>query len=150
MRQNHGAGQINDRQDGPHAHCALFGGDGRWLYHVDLCTDQVLAYLLIAENGSLSEPIVAYQSARGAGPRHLVLHPRLPIAFLVSELGGTLTMLQVGDGSFAERQTGTTAPADYSGENLGSYLELNEAGNRIYVTKRGHDSVAVFALGDAA
>jgi 6-phosphogluconolactonase len=148
-RQNHGAGPVTDRQDGPHAHCALFSRDGRWLYHVDLGTDQVLAYPLTVENGSLGEPIIAYQAPRGAGPRHLVFHPRLPIAFLVSELAGTLTMLEVGDGSFAERQTVTTAPADYSGENLGGHLALNEAGDRIYVTNRGHDSIAVFALGDA-
>jgi 6-phosphogluconolactonase len=149
VRQNHGAGPVADRQDGPHAHCAVFGRDGRWLYHCDLGTDQVLAYPLAAANGALGEPVIAHRAPRGAGPRHLVFHPRLPMAFLVSELAGTLTMLETGNRSLAERQTVITAPADYMGENLGGHLALNAEGDRIYVTNRGHDSIAVFALDDA-
>ena len=39
-----------------------------------------------------------------------------------------------------------TQPADFRGENLGGHLELNAEGTRVYVSNRGHDSIAVFAL----
>ena len=39
-----------------------------------------------------------------------------------------------------------TAPASYKGENLGGHLCVNPARTRAYVSNRGHDSLAVFAL----
>jgi 6-phosphogluconolactonase len=149
LQRNEGSGPVADRQDGPHAHCALFGPDGRWLYHVDLGTDEVLAHPFDHDRGSLGERILAYRAPAGAGPRHIVFHPHLPIALLVCELAATLTVLRVGDGTLAAQRTVSTAPADFAGDNLGGHLALNTAGDRVYVTNRGHDSIAVFALDDA-
>jgi 6-phosphogluconolactonase len=144
VRQNAGSGLVEDRQDGPHAHCVCFSPDQRWLYHVDLGTDQVLAYAFDPAAGTIGERSIAYQAPPGSGPRHLVFHPVLPFALLVSELASTLTVLQEDNGSLIERQTVATLPADFSGESLGGHVSLDNAGDRVYVTNRGHDSVAVF------
>src|SRR5690606_22562252 len=40
----------------------------------------------------------------------------------------------------------SSLPADFAGESLGGHLALNAAGDRVYVSNRGHDSIAVFAL----
>lgn len=145
VRRNTGSGPVEDRQDGPHAHCVCFSPDQRWLYHVDLGTDQVLAYAFDPVAGTIGERSIAYQAPPGSGPRHLVFHPILPFALLVSELASTLTVFQTDNGSLVERQTVTTLPADFSGESLGGHVSLDNAGDRVYVTNRGHDSVAVFA-----
>ncbi|MDX3901095.1 MAG: lactonase family protein [Sphingobium sp.] len=145
LLQNRGAGPVEDRQDGPHAHCACFGPDRRWLFQVDLGTDEILTYAIDAATGSLGERRVAFRAPAGSGPRHLVFHPVLPLALLVSELASTLTVLEVGDGILSARQMVSTLPPGFSGESLGGHLSLNSAADRVYVTNRGHDSIAIFA-----
>jgi 6-phosphogluconolactonase (cycloisomerase 2 family) len=145
--ENRGSGPVGDRQDGPHAHCVYFSPDGRWLFHVDLGTDEILAYSVNGEAGVLGEPVVAYRAPPGSGPRHLVFHRQLPIALLLSELSATLTILEVAGDRLVMHTVMPTAPEGFSGSNLGGHLALSRAGDRVYVTNRGHDSMAVFALG---
>lgn len=95
VRREAGRGPVKDRQDGPHAHCTCFSPDQRWLFHVDLGTDEILVYPVDPETASLGERRVAFHAPRGTGPRHLVFHPILPLALLLSELASTLTVLQV-------------------------------------------------------
>lgn len=140
-----GSGPNPARQEGPHAHCVCFDRDGRWLYHVDLGRDVILAYPIEPETKVVGAPVIAFEAPAGAGPRQLVFHPELPQALLVCELASTLTVLDVGDGQLRQRQMMSTLPAAFSGESLGGHLSLNAAGTRGYVTNRGHDSIAVFA-----
>lgn len=148
VRQNRGSGPVADRQDGPHAHCARFSPDRSWLYHVDLGTDEVLAYPFDAEAGWLGEASRAYAAPPGSGPRHLVFHPRVPLALLVCELASTVTVMEVGEGLLVPRETLSTLPVDFRGESLGGHVSLNAQGDRAYVTNRGHDSIAVFSWYD--
>jgi len=83
LLQNAGTGPDQDRQDGPHAHCVCFSRDKRWLFVVDLGTDEVLAYAFDPADGSLGERRIAFSAPQGSGPRHLVYHPILPLALLV-------------------------------------------------------------------
>lgn len=124
-----------------------FSPDGRWLYAADLGTDQILRLRL--DGSDLSESDVAWQAPAGSGPRHLLFHPDGAMALLVSELASTLTLFDVIEGGLRFRAQHSTLPHGFSGESLGGHLALNAAGNRVYVTNRGHDSIAVFAL-DAA
>lgn len=144
--QNAGHGPDPDRQGGPHAHCAVFSRDGRWLYQTDLGTDEVLAFALDPERGRLVERKVAFDAPAGSGPRHLVFHPSEPLAVVVSELASTITLFEVGEGTLRERQSLATAPPGACEGNLGGHLAFNAAGDRVYVTNRGHDSIALFAL----
>lgn len=146
LLQSLGGGPVTDRQDGPHVHCTIFDGEDRLLV-VDLGTDRILSYDLSPGSG-IPEPIVAFGAPPGSGPRHLVLHPRLPMGYLVSELAGTVTPLDRQGDRFVARSPIVTAPADFKGENLGGHLSLNADGTRLYATNRGHDSIAVFAVGE--
>jgi 6-phosphogluconolactonase len=145
IRQHAGSGPVQDRQDGPHAHCACFSRDQRWLYHADLGTDQIIAYPADRAARSIGEHRIAYSAPAGSGPRHLAFHPILPFALLASELASTLTVLQIANGSLAAWQKASTLPRNFAGESLAGHLSLNSAGDRVYVTNRGHDSIAVFA-----
>ncbi|MEZ0496409.1 lactonase family protein [Sphingomonas sp. IW22] len=146
LRRHSGSGPVADRQDGPHAHCVCFSPDQRWLYHVDLGADAVFAYPFDAETGAVGDPCVAYAAPAGSGPRHLTFHPTLPVAVLASELASTLTLLRIDDGALVATQTVSTLPVDFAGQNIAGHLCINRAGDRVYVTNRGHDSIAVFAL----
>jgi 6-phosphogluconolactonase len=140
---NSGKGADAERQDGPHAHCVTFSPDQRWLYQVDLGTDEILAFLL---DRGLGEPKCAFRTAPGSGPRHLLLHPNGRAAFLISELASTVHLLSGEGDRFEARQLLTTLPTDWQGDNLGGHVGMNLAGDRIYVTNRGHDSIAAFAF----
>jgi len=141
---DHGRGPNAERQDAPHVHCAAWSADGRWLYFADLGTDRVRCLPL--ENGPTGDPLTVYQAPPGSGPRQLVLHPHRPCMLLLCELSSELIMLEMADGTLRARETRSTLPANYRGHSLGGHLAINAAGDRVYVTNRGHDSVAVFAL----
>lgn len=142
---NAGSGPNPDRQEAPHLHCVQFSPDGRWLYAVDLGTDQVVRFPVEAP-ATLEQAEIAYAAPPGTGPRHLLFHPSGRTALLVSELASTLTLLKVEGPDLRARVTCSTLPEDVSGESLGGHLELNAWGDRVYVTNRGHDSIAVFAI----
>ncbi len=142
---NCGHGPNAERQEGPHAHWVGFSPDDRWLYQTDLGTDQILAYP-VGDDG-LGTPIVAYAAPAGSGPRHLLLHPHDPTrAYLISEMASTLTVLDRSEGRFQARATISTLPNDWHGETIVAHIAMNHAGDRLYVSNRGHDSIAVFAL----
>lgn len=143
-----GHGPIEDRQDGPHAHCACFSPDQRFLYHVDLGTDEILVYDFTPGTAVAGARRVAYRAPPGSGPRHLAFHPQAFRVLLVSELASTLTVLDRDDGQLVPREVRSTLPEGYRGESLGGHLTLNRAGDRAYVSNRGHDSIAVFAWDD--
>ena len=144
----HGRGPDPDRQQGPHAHCVRFSPDSRALYVVDLGTDQVLRFAL-DRTPLLDSVQTAWQAPPGSGPRHLWFHPTRPLALLVSELASRLTLLDVTVSGLIHRTSRSTLPNDSQGDNLAGHLALNAAGDRVYVTNRGHDSIGVFAF-DAA
>jgi 6-phosphogluconolactonase len=143
VHRNGGRGPNEERQEGPHAHWVGFK-DG-WLYQTDLGTDQVLAFRVDGER-MLDEPELAFAAPAGSGPRFIAFHPTRPIAFLVSELASSLTPLEVDGPRLTGRETLSTLPDGFSGESLGGHIVLNKAADRLYVTNRGHDSIAVFAL----
>lgn len=140
-----GHGPNFERQRGPHAHWVGFSADGRWLWSTDLGADRILALPLVGDPAAAT-PRVAWQAPPGSGPRHLLLHPRLPIAYCLTELASTLVTLDIGDGGFDARTTISTLPGDHDGESLGGAIAINADATRLWVTNRGHDSIATFAL----
>jgi len=144
VHRNGGRGPNDERQDGPHAHWVGFR-DG-WLFQTDLGTDQVLAFHVDGKR-MLDEP-VAFAAPPGSGPRFIAFDPTRPIAFLVSELASSLTVLEVDGPRLTARETLSTLPEGFSGKSLGGHILLNHAADRLYVTNRGHDSIAVFALAE--
>jgi 6-phosphogluconolactonase len=138
---NSGKGAAAERQDGPHAHCVIFSPDQRWLYQVDLGTDEILAFSV---DRGLGGPQCAFRAPPASGPRHLLLHPNGRAALLISEMASTIHLLSVKGGRFEARQLLSTLPTDWRGDSLGGHIGMNSAGDRIYVTNRGHDSIATF------
>lgn len=142
---NTGRGPNAERQQAPHAHWVGFSPDDRWLFQTDLGTDQVLAYPI--EDGGLGSARVAYAAPPGSGPRHLLLHPHHPRrAFLINELSNTLTLLDRVEDRLTAVRTLSTLPDGWHGDSIVAHIAANRAGDRLYVSNRGHDSIAVFAL----
>ena len=91
------------------------------------------------------------KSRYGAGPRHLSFHPSRPFAYLINELDSTVTTYQWD----ANRTTGgaltpvhiiPTTPATFVGDNTGAEIAVAPSGRFVYVSNRGHNSIATFAV----
>lgn len=145
--QHEGRGPDAARQSGPHAHWVGFARDGRTLHSVDLGADAIFAHRLAPDGAQIADTAIAYRAAAGSGPRHLARHPRLPVAYLVAELANSVTVLRTRvDGTFAAQAVVSTLPKGFGGESAAAHIALNAAGTRLYVSNRGHDSVATFAI----
>lgn len=143
-----GSGPNRARQAGAHAHWVGFAMGGKLLHAVDLGADAIFAHAVDPRSGAIVSTSLAYRAPAGSGPRHLARHPRLRIAYLVSELANTVTTLEVlPDGTFAAKGVLSTLPAAFSGTSTAAHIAVNNSGTRLYVSNRGHDSIAVFAIG---
>lgn len=145
-----GSGPNAGRQSAPHAHWVGFSPDRHWLHAVDLGADRIFRYAFDPRARSLTVAGEAWQAPAGAGPRHLVRHPRLPVAYVVCEMGNVVAALNATpDGRFTTKKVVSTLPAGFSGASQAGHIAIDRDGRRLYVSNRGHDSIAVFAL-DAA
>ncbi|QDX25678.1 lactonase family protein [Sphingomonas suaedae] len=142
-----GSGPNQPRQGEPHAHWVGFAQGGRLLHAVDLGADAVFAHRVDLASRRVTASMVAYRATPGSGPRHLAWHPRLPVAYLLAELANTVTVLSANpDGGFMAGETLSTLPAGFDDASSGAHIAVNRAGTRLYLSNRGHDSIAVFAI----
>jgi 6-phosphogluconolactonase len=146
--QHEGAGPT-PRQGGPHAHCIVPGPAGDWVYSTDLGTDRVGQYVHDRHADSQEFRLVDELGVDpGAGPRHLVFHPERPVGFLVCELDSTIEVLGFDptDGRLTRLGSRSTLPRDFAGESIAAEVRVHPNGRHVYVSNRGHDSIAVFGL----
>jgi 6-phosphogluconolactonase len=150
--ENSGSGPNKQRQEKPHLHAIYPDAESRFVYACDLGTDEVLVFRLDAEQGKLTpaEPRSA-KVPPGGGPRHLAIHPGGRFVFVNNELTNTVTAFRrdLQNGSLAAIQTIPTLP---DGEpvpgNTTAEIFLDPSGKWLYVSNRGHDSIAAYAVAD--
>ncbi|MGX7952893.1 lactonase family protein [Tsuneonella sp. HG249] len=148
VRRNAGSGPVGDRQEGPHAHCAIFSPSGDWLFQTDLGTDEVLAFSWHSDSGELGASSVVYRAPSGSGPRHLLFNRDGSLAYLVCELAASITVLRVEAPRFIAHQTLPLLAEHFTDENLGGHLQFDPSNRRLIATNRGHDSLAWFDIQD--
>ena len=150
--QHLGSSVDPERQKEPHAHDVVLTPDNRFAVVADLGLDKLLVYRFDLENGKLSPNDPPFGQVKpGSGPRHIALHPNGRWAYVIDEMGNTVTAFDWdGDkGSFHELQTITTLPKDFKGENSTAELVVHPKGRYLYGSNRGHDSIAVYAIDPA-
>lgn len=145
--QHTGSGPHPARQEGPHPHGVYIDATDRYVFVPDLGADRVYVYRFSAGHGNLTphDPPWAVIHA-GAGPRHLALHPNGRWVYCANELDATVSLLAFdrASGALAERSWVPLLPAGVDGD--GSELALDAAGRFLYVSVRGHNSLAIFAV----
>jgi 6-phosphogluconolactonase len=144
--KHHGKGPNPLRQEAPHAHSSLFTPDNRFAIIADLGIDQLVIYQLDPSTGKLL-PYSSVNTRSGAGPRHLAFHPNGRWMYVANELDSTVTQYEydAAKGALLERQSLPTVPSP-SPENLVADIHISGNGERLYVSNRGHNSIAVFDI----
>jgi 6-phosphogluconolactonase len=152
MVQHTGKGPNAERQEAPHAHCIIPDPSNRFALAADLGADRVFVYRLDIEGKALRHVGEAVMRA-GAGPRHLAFHPTLPLVFVANELDSTVATLRFdsGAGTLSPQSAISTLPPGWTGTNYPADIHVAANGRTLYVSNRGHNSIAVFAVaGDGA
>lgn len=150
--QHMGSSVNKQRQEGPHAHSINLDAANRFAFAADLGLDKVLIYKFDAAAGSLqpNDP-AAGTVAPGSGPRHFAFHPTGKYAYVNNELTSGLTAFayDAATGALKELQTLSTLPAGFTGDNSTAETVVHPSGETVYVSNRGHDSIAVFQIDPA-
>ena len=115
------------------------------------------------KSGEIATPKIGsetFETPKNTGPRHLVFHPTLEIhggfdadarvAYVVNEQGGSVTMyhaiLNPINWLLQAKQTLSTLPVDFKGTNACAEIRLHPTNRFLYVSNRGHDSIAAFRI----
>jgi 6-phosphogluconolactonase len=146
-----GSGPHPDRQKKSYAHAIYADAAGKFVYACDLGSDKVWILHFDQTEGTLT-PTAAGIAPPGGGPRHLAISPNGRFAYANNEMGlsvttfardpdtGRLTALQTVPTS--EKLTGPVAGVTTS------EILCHPSGKWLYVSSRGDDIIAVYAIAE--
>jgi 6-phosphogluconolactonase len=149
QRLQHEGSSVNPRrQEGPHAHFITPDPNSRFALCCDLGLDKVLIYRLNGECSLVPNNPPWGIVKPGSGPRHLVFARSGKFAYVINEMGSSLTVFSYDPkrGALSERQTLSTLPADFAGESTCAEVQIHPSGKFLYASNRGHDSIAIFGV----
>lgn len=133
-----------------YAHCIETDVTNRFAFLPHVATANVIhQYQFDAATGQLlpNAPERVEQST-GVGPRHYVYHPTKDILYFSNEQGGSVTAyhLDPAQGTLTAFQSLSTLPANFQGNNTCAQIHIDPKARFLYVSNRGHDSIACFAI----
>jgi 6-phosphogluconolactonase len=147
--QHQGKGPNAERQEAPHAHCIIPDPSNRFALAADLGADRVFVYRLDLEGKSLRHVEGGDAVMRpSSGPRHIAFHSSVPLVFVANELDSTVATLRFDStrGTLSPQDTRSTVPAGWTGTNYPADIHVVSSGRTLYVSNRGHNSIAVFSV----
>lgn len=146
--QHMGKSVNKSRQEGPHAHSINLDAANKFAFVADLGIDKVMIYRFDAENGKITlNDTPAINTPEGGGPRHFAFHPSGKYAYVCNELTSTVTAMTYDPeaGKLEEIQTITTLPKETKGNSTAEVV-VHPSGKFVYVSNRGHNSIAQFTV----
>lgn len=148
--QHQGSGPNPKRQTSPHAHGVYLDALNQFLYVPDLGADKIFIYQWDEKKKKLSKNNPEFASLKpGDGPRHFVVHPQKPWAYVCNELTLTVTAFEVNssNGALTTLQTISTLPqgTEMSGASAAEIF-CSPNGKNLYISNRVHDSIAVYSI----
>ncbi len=149
--QHKGSSADKKRQEGPHAHSINVSPDNRFAFAADLGLDKILIYKLDAEKGTLTPNDPAFAEVPpGSGPRHFAFHPSGKYAYVCGEMTSTVHAFayDAEKGALKLIQSLSTLPNEVKG-NSTAETQVHPSGKWVYVSNRGHNSVAIFKVDEA-
>jgi 6-phosphogluconolactonase len=137
---------------GKHPHAILLDRTNRFAFVPNLGSDEITQLTFDSRRGTLeaNEPR-AVSMRRGSEPRHFAFHPSRDFVYVVEEAASAVDAyaLDASKGTLSPLGSISSLPdgADRSG-NTGSDVHVSPSGEFLYASNRGHDSIAIYAIGD--
>jgi len=154
--QFHGHGPNPSRQDGPHPHSINVDpkSNGRFVFIPDLGLDTVFSFEVVSgvfKNTTYTNTTRLYP---GAGPRHMAFHPTLSVAYVLSEMGSTVTAYKLdsslGRLSVPPLQNIATLPQGFNGFSKAAEIRVEPSGKWLFASNRGYaaptNSITVYEI----
>jgi 6-phosphogluconolactonase len=139
---------LSASQPGPKAHGIVFSKDSKFVYVAELGLDRVYSYHLDAGKRTTAPFDPPYVSLKGgSGPRRLQLHPNGKFLYVNHETDSQVSVFEVNGGNLKEIQS--PLPAGHKGNNTTAEIQIDKEGKWLYVTNRGHDTLALYAVDPA-
>jgi 6-phosphogluconolactonase len=135
-----------------HCHAVVFSPDNRFLIETDTGLNKVFVHRLDAAKATFQPNDPPYLGLQNpANPRHLVFHKNGKWAYVANEAGPGCTMLRYDArrGVFEEGAVTRTIPADNTGRATPAEAVMHPSGNYVFVSNRGHESIAVLKVNPA-
>lgn len=134
---SHIGSSVNSRrQESAHTHYVNTTPDGKFVIVTDLGMDKIFIY-----NPNLKF-IHSFDATKGSGPRHLAFSDDGKFVFCVNELSSTLTAYRYKDGNLYLCDEKSCLTEKTSEESTAAAVRFYK--NKIYVSNRGENSIAVF------
>jgi 6-phosphogluconolactonase len=131
------------------AHAVVIDNSNRFVFVPHTGPNAIFQFRFSASTGLLSPNSPAKTTTpEKTGPRHGWIHPNGRFAYFDNEQGSSVTAFRFDSesGRIEAFQTSSTLPADFSERNSCADLELTPSGKFLYVSNRGHNSIACFRL----
>ena len=147
---SHQGSSVHPRQKIPHPHSSYFSKDEKYIYVLDLGTDEIVSYPIT--DGKPVTGQVALKMHPGDGPRHMTPHPLKDMWFVVGELSNVVWSIRAkADWTFEIIDKQNLIPADSELDVVytSSDVHTSPSGRYLYVAIRGLDSIAIFKILDS-
>jgi 6-phosphogluconolactonase len=132
---------------GAHTHGVIFTKDDHLAFVAELGLDRLYTYHVDAAKLAVkaADPPFVSVSA-GSGPRRLALSPDEKFLYVNHETDSKVSVFAVDRGTPKEIQQISTLPPDFTGRNSTAEIQMDKAGQFLYVSNRGANSIAVYAV----
>jgi 6-phosphogluconolactonase len=145
---DHHTGQpLSPKQPYAKQHGIQFSKDGRFMFITDLGLDRIYTYHVDAAAPSITPADPPWVNTHaGAGPRRIQMSPDGRFLYVDHETDSEVSVFAIDGGKLTEIQTLPTVPEDARAKNTTAEILISADGRYLYVSNRGHDSIAVFAV----
>ena len=146
--QQHSGKGTSDRQQAPHAHSAWFESSNKDVISIDLGTNELwFSQLDTILNKFQAKDPYKLKMDKGAGPRHLAFHPNNKWIYVLNELNSRVNLVLRTDKDIYQNSLSySTLPQNYTEDNFPADIHISSDGNFLYVSNRGHNSLAIYKV----
>lgn len=145
--QHEGKSIEPERQTKPYVHSINIAPNNTDVFVPDLGTDKIVTYSLNAQTGQLTPGNPPFTTVTpGSGPRHFTFHPNGKFAYVIQEMGATITGFTYKKGQLTPIQTVKTLPDDYTGRKWTADIHISPDGKFLYGSNRAHESLVIFSI----
>lgn len=132
------------------AHCVMTHPSNRYYFLPHVQDSNTIYQFLFDENTGKLTPngIPKVDGYPGQGPRHYCYHPNLDVLYTSNEQSSAVTAynLDASAGTLEPFQTVSTLPDGFDENNSNAQIRITGSGKFIYLTNRGHNSIAGYAI----
>lgn len=144
------ADPVEWRETDRMAHCIQTDPSNRFVFVPHTGPNRIMQFCFSEATGRLSPNSVSEAAPPpGVEPRHYCFHPNGTIVYFSNEEKASSVSIYRFDparGTLHFLETTTTLPAGYSGDNTCAQIRIVPNGRFLFVSNRGHDSIATFSV----